>query len=143
MEMLKNMDKFTQYCTTEQTKAALLLNAPIESEEWSRNYPLPRYWFGDEKTMRCYHIPTMEQMLGWLEQQGILVSVHYSIDESCTVCATKGLDSIYKSDYMSRNRALLGCIDKSLEYLKAIYDMKAVSNLEKVCEKDYRNLLKL
>ena len=137
------MDKFTQYCTTEQTKAALLLNAPIESEEWNRNYPLPRYWFGDEKTTRCYHIPTMEQMLGWLEQQGILVSVHYSIDESCTVCATKGLDGIYKSDYMSRNRALLCCIDKSLEYLKAIYDKNAVSTLEKVCEKDYRNLLKL
>ena len=137
------MDKFTQYCTTEQTKAALLLNAPIESEEWNRNYPLPRYWFGDEKTMRCYHIPAMEQMLGWLEQQGILVSVHYSIDESCTVCATKGLDRIYKSDYMSRNRALLCCIDKSLEYLKAIYDKNAVSTLDKVCEKDYRKLLKL
>ena len=141
--MLKIMDKFTQYCTTEQTKAALLLNAPIESEEWNRNYPLPRYWFGDEKTMRCYHIPTMEQMLGWLEQQGILVSVHYSIDGYCTVCATKGFDRIYESGYMSKGQALLCCIDRSLEYLKAIYDMKAVSNLEKVCEKDYRNLLKL
>lgn len=123
------MDKFTQYCTTEQTKAALLLNAPIESEEWNRNYPLTRYWFGDEKTMHCYHIPTIEQMLGWLEQQGFLVSMHYSIDGYCNVCATKGFNRIYESGYMSKNRALLCCIDNLLEYLKMIYGKNAVSIL--------------
>ena len=48
------MNQYTIYCTPEQTKKALKLGAPIE-------YQLKG----------AFKIPTAEQMIGWLEEQGI------------------------------------------------------------------------
>lgn len=62
------MNKYTIYCTPEQTKKALELGAPIKE---------CGYYF--KKQIGCntisdtdlHIIPTAEQMIGWLEENGI------------------------------------------------------------------------
>lgn len=69
------MDKYKIHCTPEQTKKALELYAPIEAQQYIGGQ-LCENWFADKD--KCYKIPTAEEMIGWLEDQGIQISIIFN-----------------------------------------------------------------
>lgn len=109
------MNNYTIYCSSEQTKKAFELGAPIEYAKVidtinGNSIRMP------EETGEFYLIPNAEQMIGWLEgQDGI---------EGITVCNT-GMWIWGKNhtlidgcpDYSSRQESSLAAIDAALEYL--------------------------
>lgn len=67
-----------------------------------------------------YNYPTAEQLIGWLEEQGILVSILYGY--IVRYKWTYDLDSKEYIDYKrgeftSREEATIAAIDKALDYL--------------------------
>lgn len=104
------MERYTIYCTEEQTKKALELGAPIEKI----CYALNEHW--QDKT------PTAEQMIGWLEEQGITVEM--------VKCETHWFARTYsdentnfnKGRFFSRKEATLAAIDAALDYLSKLKD---------------------
>ena len=96
------MDKYTIYCTEEQTKKVLDLGAPIDSR-----------WI--EKDLNL----TAEQMTGWLDEQGLLIV----IDKNDNYYTWEVYKNIYLIDMSktksiaSRKEAILSAIDVALEYL--------------------------
>ena len=69
------MDRYTINCTSEQTKKALALGAPIDHSgvpfEDLESLGYSEYY----KTIIYGIIPTAEQMIGWLEEQGEIVII--------------------------------------------------------------------
>lgn len=109
------MNKYTLYCTHEQTKKALGLGAPIERD----GYEDRPYVYIDG----AYLIPTAEQMIGWLEEKGIQISImfcykvsslrwNYDLDNTNII-----LFEHNSIGYPSRKEAVLAAIDASLEHL--------------------------
>lgn len=121
------MNNYTIYCTESQVKKALELGAPIHSpqvalgffEEWELEI-LHTIIIDDE----YYDIPTAEQMIGWLEKQGIIID---TISEEENENEILYLASLYKKGYQSLNKELilyptrkeatLAGINKALDYL--------------------------
>ena len=62
--MMEKMEKYTIYCTEAQTKKALELGAPIQTIK------KPQYSVGLIAKV------TAEQMIGWLEEQGIYFHIN-------------------------------------------------------------------
>ena len=112
------MEQYTIYCTEEQTNKALELGAPIEVD----------FQFNSKTAIinhKAYIVPTAEQMIGWLERQGLVI-----ID---TIIVTHPIDGIswygyklifpwQKEDYSkikydSRREATLAAIDAAFDYL--------------------------
>lgn len=96
------MNDYTIYCTEEQTKKALELGAPIKIECFST--ATEDYWHEV--------IPTTEQMINWLEEQGFYIRLNTNgcnveIDFTC----------ILELIGISRKEATLAAIDAALEYL--------------------------
>lgn len=113
------MNEYTIYCIEKQTKKALKLGAPIrevfydvQSPEIAKQYNL---LIIDSK---LYCVPTAEQMINWLEEQGVFISIVPDTDEN--TCAnyveTKEL-SLSNVVCSSRQEATLAAIDDALEYL--------------------------
>lgn len=122
------MNRYTIYCTEEQTKKALELGAPIKI-----NYHPP---FNGENFMwlsppadaiawnnstNCL-IPTAEEMIGWLEEQKIFVDIAPCFDISCSWrIESKSYNKYeYTSDIKvckTRKEATLAAIDAALDYL--------------------------
>lgn len=100
------MKQYTIYCTEEQTKKALELGAQLE-------YHCP------SERERVYHRPTAEQMIGWLDEQGILIDIDTEWNKSVLVyvwdCENKSL--INNVFHGSRKEATLAAIDAALDYL--------------------------
>lgn len=76
----KTMNDYTIYCTEDQTKKALELGAPIEL--WSEYHKKQEHDFKLDTPIPCKQFtngycvascPTAEQMIGWLEEQGVWV----------------------------------------------------------------------
>lgn len=108
------MEKYTIYCTEEQTRKALELGSPIE---YAQIKHVPNTL---EVNGILYRFPTAEQMIGWLEEQFIRVYVQPYTDE-CNVrfkgkVHTIGVCTVI--DSRSRKEATLAAIDKAFEYLK-------------------------
>lgn len=100
------MKQFTIYCTPEQCEKALKLGAPITRVSHS---------LGEPFIPEC----TAEQMIGWLEEQNLRVTLHVN-------CFDKWCSRIYTSDVMlafitswfdTRQEATLAAIDAALDYL--------------------------
>lgn len=114
------MNKYIIPCTEEQTKKALELGAPIEKDVYT---PVIRYegigYFVDKQQRFAYHIPTAEEMVGWLEEQGILIDIDTEWNKSVLVyvwnCENKSL--INNVFHGSRREATPKAIDVALEYL--------------------------
>ena len=114
------MNRYTIYCTPEQTKKALELGAPII------NYPLISSPYGipkfEEKGI-AYIIPTAEQMIGWIEEQGFQFNIHTNMFNEWEVLAfTENTDNtiseVADSDWKeTKIEAILAAIDAALEYL--------------------------
>lgn len=106
------MNRYTLYCTEEQTKKAHALGAPL-------NLGYHNYDFENSIKIRnlCYaEIPTAEQMIGWLEDKG------FRFDEDCGImyCIMVHINNEYIDGAIctdSHKEATLAAIDAALEYL--------------------------
>lgn len=116
------MNRYIIPCTEEQTKKALELGAPITilpNYIEYRIFPLVECEDGNE---RPYIFPTAEQMLGWLEEQGILIEFSrlfglyaYRLME-IHGSGEKNLH-LQNQNYQSYKEAILAAIDVALDYL--------------------------
>ena len=118
--MILTMNKYTIYCTPEQTRKALELGAPIRFASIN-DIRLGRY-IEVESNNEAYEIPTTEQMIGWLDEQGIAIDIHtyfrvghgkihhyqYTVTD---------LNRVFNGEYTSRKETTLAAIDAALEYL--------------------------
>lgn len=94
------MDIYTVYCTTEQTKKALKLGAPIATH-WSI---MTNDWIYDN--------PLTEQMIWWLEERNMFCEIrHYEYFHHSYV------NGKYLGHFSSRKEATLAAIDAALDYL--------------------------
>ncbi|MCQ2257866.1 MAG: hypothetical protein MJZ41_07735 [Bacteroidaceae bacterium] len=130
---MKTISDYTTYCTPEQTKKALEFGAPIEANKDYSNGNLPETLciYGDIINKDVYgigectilHIPTTCQMIGWLEEQGIQISImfcyqvsslrwNYDLDNNNMI-----LFEHNSIGYPTRKEATLAAIDAALEYL--------------------------
>lgn len=116
------MNQYTIYCTKEQTKKALKLGAPIEKVDTRDKHMI---YYGHLCYPRTeadypYAIPTAEQMISWLEKQGLI--------EGITIGYAEGIDWFFDVNNLSepfistlnlnsRKEATLAAIDAALEYL--------------------------
>lgn len=110
------MDKFTIYCTAEQTRKAFELGAPIQYASIN-DVRLERYIYVGEE---YYVFPTAEQMIGWLEDQDIYFEIdHYTYTKRyhCTITDFTGYTS--KTFTGTRKEATLAAIYAALEYLES------------------------
>lgn len=114
------MELYTIYCTEEQTKKALKLGAPIETYK-----PLIiNSKAGGSFTTPTIETVTAEQMIGWLEEQGILVLIDPSQDKFYGTYCLKREDGSWfnriflEGLYPSRKEAVIATIDAVLEHLK-------------------------
>lgn len=120
------MNRFTIYCTEEQTRKALALGAPIilESEYYTPtendiklDSPIPC----DSYTCGYHYAkcPTASQMIGWLEEQGLCIDSEGSWDGRVTMWVWDNTkrEHVYTSNTNSRQEATLAVIDAALDYL--------------------------
>lgn len=125
------MNQYTIYCTPEQTKNALELGAPIytTNEHLFRHPHEWKYWVEVDIQGNFYaaKIPTAEQMIGWLEEQRVLIEIYYnSTYRHYNYCKKYGgrgnwgraLHDSYTQGFPSRKEATLAAIDEVLKYLK-------------------------
>lgn len=118
------MKDYTIYCTEGQTKKAIELGAPItygnyilDSDELS---PI-----GDIDGVWMYAIiPTVEQMRGWLEEQGIVIIFMPTMKEDLSgytwiahICHFEDKSEWVDTKNLSYQEATLAAIDAALEYL--------------------------
>lgn len=118
------MNKYTIYCTKEQTKKALELGVPIETIPCKPYIIEGRHdYFTDGKFI--YLFPTAEQMIGWLEKQRLAINVtNHNGNYDWSVSAPKEVSSSYYYRvqegvryYNTRPEATLAAIDAALEHL--------------------------
>lgn len=116
------MNTYTIYCTNEQTKKALELGAPIvqyKAVYISENTPHCVEYKDDVRVITTY--PTAEQIICWLEEQGIFIHLNYI----ATYGYSSWLTSIQDGKHLSENlgyvdthkKAILNAIDFALNYL--------------------------
>lgn len=129
------MDKYTIYCTEEQTKKALELGAPLHTIIFKSVSAFKALKIIDSGNLKNNHTlldncqqsgdycsklitnPTAEQMIGWLEEKGVTVEI--------VKCETHWFARTYshentnfnKGRFFSRKGAILASIDSALDYL--------------------------
>lgn len=141
------MENYTIYCTPEQTVKALKLGAPlaIYSEEHNNNNINECYItndiifmnnenicrneefdlvciIGEKPNRKAYFVPTAEQMIGWLYEQGIAIDIHtyFCVGNSkihhyqFTVTDST---RVFNGEHSSRKETILYAIDIALDYL--------------------------
>lgn len=128
------MNKYTIYCTKAQTKRAFEFGAPIKANKDYSNGNLPETLcvYGDIVNKDDYgvgeciilHIPTAEQMCGWLEGKGLelrVIKQRFRDGTSAYIFAMLDNDGYFipgkNMVYPSRPEATLAVIDTALEYL--------------------------
>lgn len=119
------MNKYKIYCTESQTKKALGLGAPIErGHEGSRYFNIGVPTFYDENDEVCrvknsiIFISTAEEMIGWLEEQGITeILITRNVYDWIYVIIRKEKVIDGDNSYPTRKEATLAAIDAALEYI--------------------------
>ena len=109
------MDKYTIYCTEEQTRKALELGAPIEVD----------FQFNSKTVIinnKAYIVPTAEQMMGWLrKEKGLFVETYlnceccYSFSPIVSIKEDGEIIQLEAED--DPDMATIVAIDAALEYL--------------------------
>lgn len=115
------MNNYTIYCTEEQTKMARKLGAPIEVktiEETPKDWQGKAYFTG---MATCAKLPTAEQMLGWLLDNGItdIVISRKMNPHTFGFNIWYGMNGLIQEEeqYPTRKQATLAAINAALEYL--------------------------
>ena len=113
------MNRYTLYCTAEQTKKALELGAPIEKKEIQLCDNAKHFFWYDGF---YYKYPTAEQMIDFLEEQASISSIEIDYDTINKVWmyflyTNKEETTEWKSLFPSRKEATLEAIDAALDYL--------------------------
>lgn len=119
------MNKYTIYCSPEQTRKALELGAPI--------LLVPEEFYTEEKHFRMeiegenasVILPTTQQMIGWLEEQGVIdYYINRDMYDELNYLDTYGFfvdfgkkNRLVGYGFSTRKEATLASIDKALEYL--------------------------
>lgn len=119
---MKTISDYTIYCTESQTKKALELGAPIEYGKYCPGINAEILHKGKDcrREKKLYSIPTVEQMISWLEEQGLI--------EGITIGYAEGIEWFFDVNnlsesfisvlnFNSRKEATLAAIDAALEYL--------------------------
>lgn len=122
------MRKYKIYCTQEQTKKSLNLGAPLEIGEGKGTILCRLQNF---HTYKACVIPTAEEMIGWLEEQGVSIEIrvnqrtdgvtNFVYNVICGSYASLNNEVIF---FDSRKEATLAAIDAALEYLANDYLVK-------------------
>lgn len=104
------MNEYTIYCTEEQTKKALNLDAPIEVTTIDSGNPFePNYGVV---------APTAEQMIGWLRKEmKLAISIDYNIQNNKPVWFYSIFNFAYSNPFSEPEEATLAAIDAALDYL--------------------------
>lgn len=119
------MNKYTIYCTEEQTRKALELGAPIRKEPSSLElYQCVRTDEKDNVTGQSIWLisPTAEQMMGFFRSKNIHIVIHKDIVDKWSVYGHE-IEPIEftvfdrLTGYNSFKEATLAAIDAALEYL--------------------------
>lgn len=121
------MDRYTVYCTEEQTMKALELGAPIKINSWPPINGEKFMWLSPPKDAIAWDnstnclIPTAEQMLGWLrEEHNIHISIFSSIWKGEEIKYHYAIVQIGKTPigefYTTYSEAILTSIDKAFNY---------------------------
>lgn len=109
------MNRYQILCTTEQTIQAIKLGAPIK---YVLIGPIGR-------DIKKYLEPTAEEIIGWLEEQGIAIDIHtyfmvgndkirhyqYTVTDS---------NRVFNGVFTSRREAILSAIGTAFEYLENV-----------------------
>lgn len=115
---MRTITDYTIFCTEEQTKKALNLDAPLEIGE-GKGTILCRY--KNYHTYKRCIIPTAEQMINWLETTLIYgISISEFEGEWIYSIRTVSSSSRIHNEYFpssSRSEATLAAIDAALDYL--------------------------
>lgn len=121
------MNKYTIYCTESQVRKAMALGAPISADTQEIKFAgingLP---FDVDRVV----IPTAEQMIGWLEEQGVWI--HFCKPNQRPNLLSFSVSNINEpfrrefvgGEYSSRRDATLTAIDAALDYLVKIKEEK-------------------
>lgn len=119
---MKTISDYTIYCTEEQTRKALGLGAPIEFIKVGKGKPC--HYITSKEKRGYYVIPTAEQMVRWLEEQGCITYVYPVIKDGQEVLSAR-IKVMYKSGslnllcgYDKGYSVILTAIDAALEYLE-------------------------
>lgn len=120
------MEQYTIYCTAEQTEKALKLGAPIivtsnHSDVANKEYYEVYHY--ESRTTTAIVLPTAEQMIGWLEEQGLWI--HFCkpnqrpklLSFSISVLNEHFKRVTIGGEYDSRKKVTLAAIDTALDYL--------------------------
>lgn len=107
------MEQYTIPCTEEQATKAFELGANIIKVEEDFN-AVPTCYV--DKSDDLYEIPTAEQMIGWLEEQGILIDVEMRTGIAY-VYDRKNKVYVKTITIPTRKEATLAAIDAALDYL--------------------------
>lgn len=125
---MKTISEYTIYCTPDQTRKSLELGAPL-----FKYTSIPNFAEVIEVAYcEYYEIPTAEEMIGWLEEQGVLIQIepingmHYYWLLSTKECTEKPDKYSWVTQYVtpnykeipSRKEATIAAIDAALEHLK-------------------------
>lgn len=113
------MEKYTLYCNTEQTKKALELGAPIVKVD-TRDKRLIYYGnlcYPRTEADYPYAIPTLEQMMGWLEEQGQTIEICRPYKDNPNWVAFVGDVQVVGEYFSTRKEAILRAIDSALIFL--------------------------
>lgn len=122
------MDKYTIYCTKEQTKLAYKLGAKIKSAMMPLDIAISinkaRIPLNNTDAL-ILTPPTAEQMIGWLEEQKVIINIiltgvldkGYNYELYYRNANHKIHNKNEFGQYMNREFATLAAIDAALEYL--------------------------
>lgn len=118
------MNRYTIHCTEEQTKKALELGAPIYHRENAYiSNSTPHFYIGEfgnyQKGFILYFIPSAEEMIGWLEDNGLLISIT-ALNTPDNPIYNYSINRCEESwnTFSSRKEATIAAIDAALEYLE-------------------------
>lgn len=117
------MQRYEIRCTTEQTRKALELGATID---FSSNYydGFDTIGYSEKYKDKIYaEIPTAEQMIGWLEEQGLSIEIFMSkreFSDGFIWCVrvsdeNKNATILLNHNDNSRKEATLAAIDAALD----------------------------
>lgn len=131
------MDRYTIYCTAEQTRKAMKLGAPIKEaksrynartayksiEQGTETYEMYEKKgiaiIGNSISAKALNVPTAEEMIGWLEEQENIVSIDLmGVTKNLWLPEVNTITGIIVcKDCESHKESVLAAIDAALYYV--------------------------